>query len=44
MADAYKQMGDRKNAIVNLEKYLHLVDDVVVKTEVQNYINKLKNS
>lgn len=44
MADAYKQQGDTQNAIKCLEKYLSLVDDVVIKTEIQNYINKLKNS
>ncbi len=44
LADAYKEKGDKENAIKSLEKYLQLVDDVVVKTEVQNYINKLKNS
>lgn len=44
MADAYKQKGDTENAIKSLEKYLSLVDDVVIKTEIQNYINKLKNS
>lgn len=44
LADAYKQQGDTQNAIRCLEKYLSLVDDVVIKTEIQNYINKLKNS
>jgi tetratricopeptide (TPR) repeat protein len=44
LADAYKQKGDIPNAIKSLEKYLSLVDDVVIKTEIQNYINKLKNS
>lgn len=44
LADAYKQQGDIQNAIKCLEKYLSLVDDVVIKTEIQNYINKLKNS
>ena len=44
LADAYKQQGDTQNAIKCLEKYLSLVDDVVIKTEIQNYINKLKNS
>jgi tetratricopeptide (TPR) repeat protein len=44
LADAYKQKGDTPNAIKSLEKYLSLVDDVVIKTEIQNYINKLKNS
>jgi tetratricopeptide (TPR) repeat protein len=44
LADAYKQKGDKENAIKSLEKYLTLVDDVTIKTEVQNYINQLKNS
>jgi tetratricopeptide (TPR) repeat protein len=44
LADAYQQKGDKQNAIKNLEKYLTLVDDVTVKAEIQNYINKLKNS
>jgi tetratricopeptide (TPR) repeat protein len=44
MADAYRQMGDTQNAIKSLEKYITLVDDVLIKTEIQNYINQLKNS
>jgi tetratricopeptide (TPR) repeat protein len=44
LADAYKQKGDTPNAIKSLEKYLTLTDDVTIKTEVQNYINQLKNS
>jgi tetratricopeptide (TPR) repeat protein len=44
LADAYKQKGDKENAIKSLEKYRSLVDDVVIKTEIQNYINQLKNS
>ncbi len=44
LADAYKQKGDNANAIKSLEKYLMLVDDASIKTEVQNYINQLKNS
>jgi tetratricopeptide (TPR) repeat protein len=44
LADAYKQKGDTENAIKSLEKYITLVDDVTIKTEVQNYINQLKNS
>jgi tetratricopeptide (TPR) repeat protein len=43
LADAYEQKGDKANAIETLEKYVALVDDVTVKTEVQNYITKLKN-
>jgi len=44
LADAYQQKGDKANAIESLEKYITLVDDVSIKTEIQNYINKLKNS
>ena len=44
LADAYEQKGDKVNAIESLEKYKSLVDDVTIKTEVQDYINKLKNS
>ena len=43
LADAYEQKGDKTKAIASLEKYSTLVDDPTVKTEVQNYINKLKN-
>jgi tetratricopeptide (TPR) repeat protein len=41
LADAYEQKGDKKNAIISLEKYRDKVDDVMIKTEVQDYINKL---
>lgn len=41
LADAYQQMGDKEKAIENLKKYVSLVDDVTIKTEVQEYINKL---
>lgn len=41
LADAYQQKGDKKNAIRSLEKYRDLVDDITIKTEVQDYINKL---
>ncbi|MEO6904153.1 MAG: tetratricopeptide repeat protein [Bacteroidia bacterium] len=44
LADAYQQKGDKENAIKSLESYLKLVDDVTIKTEIQDYINKLKNS
>jgi tetratricopeptide (TPR) repeat protein len=44
LADAYEQKGDKANAIESLEKYKSLVDDVTIKTEVQDYINKLKNT
>ena len=41
LADAYQQKGDKANAIESLKKYVALVDDVTIKTEVQDYINKL---
>jgi tetratricopeptide (TPR) repeat protein len=44
LADVYERSGDKNNAIKNLEKYVSLTDDITVKTEVQGYINKLKNS
>jgi len=44
LADAYENEGKKSIAIENLEKYLSLVDDVTIKTEVKNYINKLKTN
>jgi tetratricopeptide (TPR) repeat protein len=44
LADAYQQKGDKAKAIESLKKYIGLVDDVTIKAEVQEYINKLKNS
>lgn len=41
IADAYEQQGEKKKAIEYLEKYKASVDDVTIKTEVQDYINKL---
>jgi tetratricopeptide (TPR) repeat protein len=41
LADAYQQKGDNEKAIESLKKYRDLVDDVTIKTEVQEYINKL---
>ncbi len=43
LADAYEQKGDKVKAIASLEKYITMVDDITIKTEIQNYINKLKN-
>jgi tetratricopeptide (TPR) repeat protein len=43
LADAYQQKGDKAKAIEALEKYVTLVDDVTIKTEIKDYINKLKN-
>jgi tetratricopeptide (TPR) repeat protein len=44
LADAYQQKGDKAKAIESLEKYITLIDDVTIKTEVQEYINKLKKN
>jgi tetratricopeptide (TPR) repeat protein len=44
LADAYEQKGDKENAIESLEKYKNLVDDVTIKAEIQDYINKLSHS
>ncbi|MGQ0827772.1 MAG: tetratricopeptide repeat protein [Bacteroidota bacterium] len=44
LADAYQQKGDTAKVIESLEKYIKLVDDVTIKTEVKEYINKLKKS
>ena len=41
LADAYQQLGKNDKAIENLEKYKTAVDDVTIKAEVQEYINKL---
>lgn len=41
LADAYQQKGDKAKAIESLQKYIALVDDIAIKTEVQDYINKL---
>ncbi|MCW3083268.1 MAG: hypothetical protein JWP12_634 [Bacteroidetes bacterium] len=44
LADAYEQKGDKQKAIEYYEKYKNLVDDASTKTDIQDYINKLKNS
>jgi tetratricopeptide (TPR) repeat protein len=44
LADAYVQKGDKTKAIVALEKYNTLIDDNTIKTEINNYINKLKTN
>lgn len=41
LADAYQQLGKKDKAIESLKKYIMLVDDVTIKAEVQEYINKL---
>lgn len=42
LADAYTQKGDTVKTIESLKKYVSLVDDITIKTEIQDYINKLK--
>lgn len=44
LADAYERTGNKAKAIETLEKYVSIVDDVTIKNEVKNYINKLKQS
>jgi tetratricopeptide (TPR) repeat protein len=44
MADAYEAKGDKAKAIESLEKFMKLTNDITAKTEIQDYINKLKNS
>lgn len=41
LADAYQNMGDKQGALESLKKYVNLVDDVTIKTEVQSYIDQL---
>ncbi|MES2285854.1 MAG: tetratricopeptide repeat protein [Bacteroidota bacterium] len=41
LADAYEQKGDKAKAIENLRKYSSLIDDVTIKTEIEEYIKKL---
>jgi len=44
LADAYEQKGDKGKAIESLEEYLKKTDDTTAKTEIQEYINKLKTN
>lgn len=44
LADVYEQSGKKKEAVAMLEQYAKRVDDVTVKNEITNYINKLKQS
>lgn len=44
LGDAYLQKGDTTKAIESFENYKNLDKDVTTRTEVQDYINKLKNS
>lgn len=41
LADAYQNKGDKEGAIESLKKYVGLVDDITIKTEVQSYIDQL---
>jgi tetratricopeptide (TPR) repeat protein len=41
LADAYENLNKKELAIRSLEKYLSLIDDATIRTEVKNYINKL---
>ncbi len=44
IADTYEKMGNKKEAIKNLEVYKSKLNDPVLVVEVDNYINELKNS
>ncbi|MBN8702015.1 MAG: tetratricopeptide repeat protein [Bacteroidetes bacterium] len=44
LADCYEQVGNKKEAIFALENYKNRVNDITIKNEIENYINKLKNS
>ena len=44
IAEAYEKLGDKPHTIEYLEKYVKMEDDVMLKTSIQNEINKLKNS
>jgi tetratricopeptide (TPR) repeat protein len=44
IAEAYQKLGDKPHTIEYLEKYVKMEDDVMLKTSIQNEINKLKNS
>jgi len=44
IAEAYEKMGNKRKTIEYLEKYVGKEDDVMLRTSIQNEINKLKNS
>jgi tetratricopeptide (TPR) repeat protein len=44
IAEAYEKQGDKAKTIEYLEKYVKMEDDVMLRTSIQNEINKLKNS
>lgn len=44
LAEVYQAMGDKKATIDCLEKYLSLETDPVFKNDIENALNRLKNS
>jgi len=44
MAQAYENTGNKTKAIALLTQYASFVNDITIKTEVQNYINKLQTN
>ncbi len=44
IAEAYEKMGNKEKTIEYLEKYVKKEDDVMLRTSIQNEINKLKTS
>ncbi|MFI5151598.1 MAG: tetratricopeptide repeat protein [Bacteroidia bacterium] len=44
IAEAYEKLGDKPKTIEYLEKYVSKEEDPMLKTEIQNEINKLKKS
>ena len=44
MGEVYANMGNKEKAIKNLEKFKELSNDALVDSEIDKYINQLKNS
>jgi tetratricopeptide (TPR) repeat protein len=44
IAEAYEKLGNKQKTIEYLEKYVGKEEDVMLRTSIQNEINKLKNS
>jgi len=44
IAEAYEKLGDKPKTIEYLERYVSKEEDVTLRTEIQNEINKLKKS
>ncbi|HTB06607.1 MAG TPA: tetratricopeptide repeat protein [Bacteroidia bacterium] len=42
LAETYEGMGNKKEAVFNLEKYCTFVKDTAIKSQVSSYIQKLK--